>query len=311
MNPAARQPAATLPSTARRAVAALTLTAILAGCTPTPAHPQPTPPPGSPKPPATLPAEPDNPADAIRAFADRLQTAPADHTTGPVTYLHEQAWLRASTHLDAFDTQTWRRPDGSGRTLERHLPAAANLDHEPTAGDQHRLNRVPARDTHYTWDTLPTPINGPVPTNPTTLAAAIAVNYPPDNTLTTVTGIAEVAAATVPDRAQRATILRLLARIPAITYTPHTRDAAGRPGITIGLTHGPDSRQLIFHPETGELLAHREHTTGGARPGLFTYRLYLTRGHTTTTEQPPAAAPTVPALGSQRVPSPRVLGVAS
>jgi len=225
-------------------------------------------------------------------LAARLTPAPADASTGPYIYTREQAWLRAGARLDGFDTERWRQVDGSGRTLERHQPGVAALDHEPTNADRRRLAQVPVNETVHSWGSLPAPVEDPVPTDVNELAAAIAVNNPRENgPLALITGLADVAGTTAPNRSQRATVLRLLATIPAISIDERDRDAAGRPGVTVGLSHGGDSRHLTFDPETGELLAYRDHAAGGVRPGLFAYRLYLGQGRTATDRQPPAPAP--------------------
>ncbi|MDG4795572.1 hypothetical protein [Micromonospora sp. WMMD1082] len=94
------------------------------------------------------------------------------------------------------------------------------------------------------------------------------------------------------DQQQRATTLRVLATMPAITYRgPHT-DIVGRLGLAFDVVAGGSTSTVVIDQSTGELLAATERITSGFRPGLFSYVLILGCGHASTADrtQPPGAA---------------------
>ncbi|MFY1595917.1 hypothetical protein [Micromonospora sp. WMMD737] len=101
-------------------------------------------------------------------------------------------------------------------------------------------------------------------------------------------GVVGLATSQYLDQQQRATILRVLATVPGITYRGATSDLAGRSGLLFCVVAAGSTSTLVIDPATGELLAAQERLDGGRRPGLFSHILLLERGRagTDTTAAP-------------------------
>ncbi|MFF0097733.1 hypothetical protein ACFYO8_00235 [Micromonospora sp. NPDC005257] len=224
------------------------------------------------------------PAQRLTALADTVAAAQGDGTIDlPYTYLHTQAWARATDAVTRTDLRQWRREaDGSGRETTRRLPDLPGLDHRPRPDDQHRLAHAPETTASRLPGSLHPYLPEPLPTQPGALADTLApreLAAEPAYPRMLVNGVATLASSQYLDRQQRATSLRVLAAVPGIAYLGPSKDLAGRTGLTFTVTAGGSTAQLLVDPRTGEILAADERLTG-RRPGLFSYVLILERGHT-------------------------------
>ncbi|MEU5553368.1 hypothetical protein ABZ738_26660 [Micromonospora sp. NPDC047793] len=287
------------PHPTRRALLPLLLgggVLVLAGCQPSTAAPRP----GTP----TAAAPPDHPptqsapdaghtaGQRLEILADTLAGTPADATTGlPYTYLHLQTWARATNRIVRSDVRRWRHADGSGREVIRRAPDLAGVEHQPGPDERSLFDRAAPTTHRHRAGSLHPYLSEPVPADPARLARLLVpaelVGEPAYPRLL-AGGVIGLATSQHLHHAQRATALRVLARIPGITYGGPTTDLAGRAGLAFRVTAEGSTTVLVIDPGTGELLAAHERVSG-IRPGLFSHVLILTRGHTTDTATPPAA----------------------
>ncbi|MGI8623063.1 MAG: CU044_5270 family protein [Solirubrobacteraceae bacterium] len=93
--------------------------------------------------------------------------------------------------------------------------------------------------------------------------------------------------------ALRAGLYEALALIPRVTFVGKATDRAGRTGLAVAQATGFSRRELLFDPDTSELLAERERLLDPAKAQidlpagtLITDTSYLARAATTTTEAP-------------------------
>lgn len=93
--------------------------------------------------------------------------------------------------------------------------------------------------------------------------------------------------------ALRAGLHEALALIPRVTFVGKATDRAGRTGLAVARATGVSRRELVFDPDTSELLAERERLLAPAKAQidlpagtLTTDTSYLARAVTTTTEVP-------------------------
>ncbi|MFG1886255.1 hypothetical protein ACGFIR_00055 [Micromonospora sp. NPDC049051] len=230
------------------------------------------------------------PQQRLTALAASIAAVPADTTTDrPYTYLHLQMWNRATNAITRTDLRRWRRSaDNSGRETTRRLPDMLGVNHHPDPDERKLFAHAPQKTTQYGQGTLRHYLPEPSPTDPTTLAHALAppiLANEPAYPLLLASGVVGLATSQYLNHQQRIATLRLLASIPTITYQGKTTDIAGRTGLAFAVTADGSTWQLIIDGHTGELLAGHERVTG-TRPGLFSYVLILERGHTTDTSEP-------------------------
>ncbi|WP_334609869.1 hypothetical protein [Micromonospora sp. CPCC 205546] len=255
---------------------------------PTPAPPsQPQPP--TPMPPSAATGPNLTAQQRLTALATSVTATPADHTTDqPYTYLHLQMWNRATNAITRTDLRRWRRSaDNSGREITRRLPDMLGVDHRPDPDERELFAHAPQKTTQYGQGALRHYLPEPPPTDPTTLAHALAppiLANEPAYPLLLASGVVGLATSQYLNQEQRTATLRVLASIPTITYQGETTDIAGRTGLAFAVTADGSTWQLIIDGRTGELLAAHERVTG-KRPGLFSYVLILERSHTTTDER--------------------------
>ncbi|MGW0504050.1 hypothetical protein [Micromonospora sp. NPDC003241] len=227
----------------------------------------------------------------LELLATTIGATPDDTTAGlPYTYLHLQTWARATNRIVRSDVRRWRHADGSGREVIRRAPALAGVEHRPRPGERALFDHAaPTTRRHRAGDLHPY-LSEPVPADSARLARLLVpaelVGEPAYPRLL-AGGVIGLATSQHLDRSQRATALRVLARIPGITYGGPTTDLAGRAGLAFRVTAEGSTTVLVIDPSTGELLAAHERVSG-IRPGLFSQVLILMRGHSTDTVTPPA-----------------------
>ncbi|WP_431728086.1 hypothetical protein [Verrucosispora sp. TAA-831] len=245
-------------------------------------------------PPATPPARAtDNGVTStqrLNRLADTIGNTASDTSADlPYTYLHLHTWARATNRIIRTDVRRWRHADGSGRETTRRAPDLTGVEHQPLPDERLLFDRAAATTHRYPPDGLHPYLAEPVPADPAQLAKLLVptelVDEPAYPRLL-AGGVIGLATSQHLHHAQRATALRVLARIPGITYGGPTTDLAGRTGLAFRVTAEGSTTVLIIDPTTGELLAAHERVSG-IRPGLFSYVLILARGHTTDTSHPP------------------------
>ncbi|WKU07074.1 hypothetical protein [Micromonospora sp. HUAS LYJ1] len=240
--------------------------------------------------------EPQTAQDRLRLLADAITPVTADAEPDPHTYLHIQSWSRATTVVSRWDIRRWSQPDGAGRVIERRLPDRGNLTRLPDGSDRDALAAAPVvSDETYARGSLARPGSEPIPSDRAGLQQHLGTISPPENGPDSIiTAVVSLNNEHYLGHRQRQTILLILADLPGITTTTAT-DIAGRTGTAVSLNHDGSTKRLIIHPTSGELLAFQEtfNTCRPARskpcprPGLFDYRLYLERNHTTPPDAPP------------------------
>jgi hypothetical protein len=88
-----------------------------------------------------------------------------------------------------------------------------------------------------------------------------------------------------PPAALRAALFRVAARLPGIELLGPVRDATGRPGTAVALTGAGQRRELVFDPQTAELLEER---TVDAASGKLSYRAtYVASGEVGALDERP------------------------
>ena len=229
-------------------------------------------------------------------LADTIGTTPAD-TTGnlPYTYLHLQTWARATNTIIRTDLQRWRHDaDGSGREITRRAPDLRGVDHQPTPQERDLFSKAPKTSTRYAPGELHSYLSQEMPADPADLAKLLApaeLAAKPAYPRLLVGGVVNLATSHYLNRPQRATTLRVLANVPGIDYRGPTTDLAGRPALAFNVVADGSTLTVLIAPATGEVLAAHERIGGGIRPGLFSYILVLSRGHSSTYNlAPPTAA---------------------
>ncbi|QOC95019.1 hypothetical protein D0Q02_29205 [Micromonospora craniellae] len=225
-------------------------------------------------------------------LATTISATPDDTTTElPYTYLHLQMWARATNRIVRSDVRRWRHADGSGREVTRRAPDLAGVEHQPRPDERSLFDHATPTTHRHPPQGMHPYLPEPVPADPARLARLLVpaeLAGEPAYPRLLAGGVIGLATSQHLNHAQRATALRVLARIPGITYGGPTTDLAGRTGLAFRVTAEGSTTVLVIDPSTGELLAAHERISG-IKPGLFSHVLILTRGHTTDTATPPAA----------------------
>jgi len=245
----------------------------------------------------------------IAAAAEALAVWPA---AGPYRYVRTEGWTlnsavgggRVTSVLASQQVETWRLPDGSGRTrttsganLVDRVGSTETLDAaltKPATREQSLpsadyvppplldLNRLPYGDATALAMAVEHDTNYQIPAGPH-LADAIAHLF---------------AEQPVPSAA-RAKLWRLFATLPGVTDRGELTDRVGRRGTAItldddGTAHGLPERYLfIIDPATGQLLECDDVlTTDPGKlnvrvPAILSLTIYLDAGYTTTPTRRP------------------------
>lgn len=232
----------------------------------------------------------------LRALAARLVDGPQDETGGRYSYHRSKSWgsptiTSPEGHRMAFvqERRHWAADDGrrwqDDKTLGVEFPDAASREYwstrpqtpgpTPSATTPHRLSEIP-RD----------PDDRPLPADRAELARWLRTDQ----------AAGDVAKRTydfyssylVPKRT-RADLLTILAEKPGFVWRGRVVDRAGRQGVAVTAElvpptgKNPERAQmlLVFHPSTGELLAHEYLETAPKRRVLH-YALLLEARRTDT-----------------------------
>lgn len=232
----------------------------------------------------------------LRALAGKLVDAPYDNRTGRYMYHHTKVWgdplvTSPDGHYMslASETKVWQAADGTGKQVTTHLgaqyPDQESQDYwqrrsqgnPPTAAGTGAPAAIPlplgaagvsAPDTIA----LPADDLAPLPSDRAGLAELLKVSFgagAASKEVNTVYGRYVV------PRKTRAEILRILADVPGFVWRGEVTDRAGRKGVAITFDDRAHDGQslLIFHPNTGELLAHERLTLSPVR--ISAYKVIL------------------------------------
>jgi hypothetical protein len=214
---------------------------------------------------------------ARRAAAQPPQPAPAPgqyvytKSESSQTYLYVAgSGLRSFSFTQPLTRESWTGPDGWGRILETGGPisfpspqdrqawvAAGSPDLDEASGDE--IFR-PEESDYRDYSQLPT--------DPTELRAMIEdreVESGPPGEGGTFTIIGDLLRETYTSPAVRGALYEVAADLPGVEWVGKTVDGAGRAGVAVAYTHDGIRTELIFDPNTAELLGETEILTEDSR----------------------------------------------
>ena len=215
------------------------------------------------------------PAQAASVILGRAAAAaaakPPLQGTGYRYTKSEGAWLasvmgdRSYQMLLPITREIWIAPDGSGRIWEtRGEPVFyTERDREQWIAAGSREQEAIRED--FGPGGLSTGRTGGLPTEPVALRAvilarALGTSVPANVEMFIIVG--DLLRETVAEPALRAALFRVASTIDGIELVGEVTDRAGRRGVALGITTdywgGLIRRQLVFDPETWELLAEEE-----------------------------------------------------
>lgn len=226
---------------------------------------------------------------------------------GGYWYSRSEGWTLNSTVGDGLSAsavvptvlETWTRPDGSGRLVERQ--GALEFSNGEQRGLWQRL-RQRTDATTRTEDLPPPAPGGLVPagvtklsTDPAMLARQFLTDRLQGNSPDVPDSVERFyAARTLLMERQpltpglRAAVLRVLARDPAVRDLGRVTDRAGRAGVAVAVSDAsgglPESLRMILDPATGHLLGFEEVLTtdpgalGVAVPAVIGYETLVRSG---------------------------------
>ncbi|MFF5218951.1 CU044_5270 family protein [Micromonospora sp. NPDC000442] len=217
----------------------------------------------------------------LRALAATIKDAEYEHLDGRYMYHHTKVWGDpVMTSADrrhhvalAGETRVWQAADGTGSQINKQLEPQYP-DQESRDYWQRNLASLPTVDATAAPAMIPLPPMELTPpsADPSQLRELLKVEYGPGAASKEVSTL--YARFVVP-RAARAEILRVLADVPGFRWRGQVTDRAGRAGVAITFDDREHDAQslLIFHPKTGELLAHERLTLSPVR--ISAYKVIL------------------------------------
>jgi len=221
----------------------------------------------------------------LLGLADRITDVPADHHSGPYTYLHSQSWARMpgpDRHdlIGRVDVEHWQHITGTVHMATRRLPSWPDLDHTVDGSDRPQFAGAPVQTSDFTAKQVQPPIAPEaIATDPASLTAQLLRLRHSTGTDELLFAITEINYYGYVGRTQRATILRVLAGLAGIGYDGETADIAGRTGVTFRYTDVAQAATtwLTINPTTGEILAYRRVFAATGRTIFSRYWLLLDR----------------------------------
>ena len=214
-------------------------------------------------------------ADALRHAADVARSEQALHSPGPGQYLYTM-WQERSTltyvpghglanflFTETVDRESWTSQDGSGRVVTE--PQGISF---PTPADRTAWQRAGSPDlgTSRKDDRYPPGQDyvvdlSEVPTDPRELLAAIErreILGGDSADWVTFQIIGELLHLTYSSSEHRAALYEVAANLPGVEYEGHVTDPIGRRGVSVSFVGGGERHEMIFDPDTAELLAERQ-----------------------------------------------------
>jgi hypothetical protein len=212
----------------------------------------------------------------------------------PVEYLLTEGWdlntvvdgRTVASAVIAWEHQLWRAGDGRARTVDRFLPPQF-----PTPADRQAWQDAgsPYDDGTRTEDFptgFPAAFTGRPPQDPARLAAWLRRSDTSD--IAVLTGALDLLQEHVLTGAERAALLRTLARYTPLVFAGATTDRAGRSGLafTAESTAGGarERHLLVVAGRDPVILAHERMLLEGAtslkvrRPAVLSYRTFRNAG---------------------------------
>lgn len=217
----------------------------------------------------------------LRALAGRLVDAEYDDRTGRYMYHHTKTWgdpvmtSADGRHHVAFadETKVWQAADGTGKQITTQLEPQYP-DQESRDYWQRNLKPKAAAAGTQAPDDMPLPPEdlAPLPSGRAQLTDLLKVRY---GAGAVSKEVSRVYGRYVVPRQTRAEILRVLADVPGFRWRGQVTDRAGRKAVAITFDDREHNQQslLIFHPNTGELLAHELLTLSPVR--ISSYQVIL------------------------------------
>lgn len=231
---------------------------------------------------------------ALERIAVAAQAGTAAAADGP-EHLVVESWSlhsqiggeRVTSAVVPLIREVWRAADGSGRVVERYAaPVFRSGDGKrawqqqgsPGAGEKPRETTYPAGGFPGMWADRP-------PADAAALAAWLRTGHPAGNgPAETLVAITDLARERVLSPAERAAVVRVLARVPGIESTGAVTDRAGRTGEAFSVVSGysglPTRYTLILDPADGRLLGYEQMLTTDAgrldvtAPAVIGYEIY-------------------------------------
>jgi len=171
---------------------------------------------------------------------------PADRLAGVYSHIRLRRWVGGDE--GARDSERWRAADGSGLLAE---------------GRTGKGSKGSANITEYPAGALPLPVAEPFPADPATLRRQLSGENDPGELRTTaggdpglvVTRLLDLVGLRYLDRAERATVLRLLAELPGLAAAePAGVPAADPTALTFGLEFDGTRLTFAVRAGSGEIL---------------------------------------------------------
>jgi hypothetical protein len=162
---------------------------------------------------------------------------------------------------ESWSREAWIGPDGSGRIVstlrEVRFPSAADRAAWVAAGSPELGGDEAANDESFGPGELHFLDLSTLTTDPQELLAVIEereiVGGPPGD-WETFAIVGEMLRETYAPPALRAALYEVVANLPEVEYLGRVKDAVGRPGLAVASTHNGIRQEMIFDPETAQLL---------------------------------------------------------
>lgn len=236
-------------------------------------------------------------------IAQRAADLPADPAqSGRYEHLRIDSWS-LTARIDGRQVTSaviperrdvWRAADDSGRIVVHRLaPLFPNESYRRAWDAQGRPGSGRDQVTEFSAGEFGSAWSGRPPTDPTALARWLTIGHPTSNgPAETLVAATDLVAERVLAPAERAALLRVLARVPGLSYAGRVTDRAGRAGVGFSLDSAfsglPTRYTLIVDPATGRVLDYEETLTRTAGrlhvgvPSVIGYDVFLTADHTDT-----------------------------
>ncbi|PZS02417.1 MAG: hypothetical protein DLM56_12005 [Pseudonocardiales bacterium] len=248
-------------------------------------------------PPLLATGAPDMPGSAaavLGAIIDRTRSLPAGPAKSGYRHFSLDTWAlttrinnqQVTSAVIPEHREVWIAPDGSGREVRHYLtPIFASS----AAKQAWQRQGMPGSDTRT--DTVTSPSFSLIwpqaaPTDPAALAKWLTRGHPVANgPAETIAAVTDLVKEQVLDPQQRAALLRVISKLPSLTYRGPVNDRAGRPGELFSLDSNysglPTRYELIVDKVDGRILGSDEvlPTTPGKLgvkiPAVIDYETYL------------------------------------
>ncbi|MFC4070291.1 CU044_5270 family protein [Actinoplanes subglobosus] len=233
--------------------------------------------------------------ETLTGIAERAAAVPAPARTGDDEHLVVQSWSlwtqvdgeRVTSAIIPSRAESWRGPDDSGRRVTGFEDPRFTSTGEEWLWRYRNLfdDSLGTRTEEYPAGRFPSMWAGPPPATGTD--AWLHVGHPKENgPYETIVAVTDLARERLLIPAVRASVLRIVAELPGLTYDGTVTDRAGRTGAAFSVTTDdsglPTRHTLVVDPATGALLGYEQMLTTDAGkldvrvPAVIGYDAYLT-----------------------------------